>query len=132
MAEGRKGEVTRLVAGGRRTPPIRIVFRMESAADAAVRASLARFDDSLLRAVAAKLFKPRSQWPADELIDRAVEALSNAPVIDRRLKDLPDSARHLLAAIGLSRRTEWPVGQVVALLATIGHAEGLAPILAAL
>ena len=114
---------------------IRIVFRMESASDAAVRASLARFDDSLLRAVAARLFKPRSQWPTEELIDRSVEALSNAPVIDRRLKDLPPAARHLLASIGLSGRAEWaewPVGQAVALLATLGHAEGLAPILATL
>ena len=68
---------------------------MESAPDAAVRASLARLDDSLLRAVAARLFKPRSHWPTGELIDRAVEALGNAPVIDRRLKDLPPSARHL-------------------------------------
>src|SRR5436189_196184 len=83
---------------------------MESASDVAVRASLARFDDSLLRAVAARLFKPRSQWPTEELIDRAVEALSNAPVIDRRLKDLPPAARHLLASIGLSGRADWPLG----------------------
>ena len=55
---------------------------MHSASDAAVRTALSRYDDSLLRAVAAKLFKPRSQWPTEELIDRAAEALDNAPVID--------------------------------------------------
>jgi Helicase conserved C-terminal domain len=103
---------------------------MQSASDAAVRAALARYDDGLLRAVAAKLFKPRSQWPADELIDRAVDALENAPVIDRRLKDLSAASRHLLAAIGLSRRSDWSVGNLLALLATFGQNEGLAPILA--
>jgi hypothetical protein len=99
---------------------------MES--DSAVRASLARYDEALLRTVAARLFKPRSHWPADDLIARAVEALANPPVIDRRLKDLPPAARHLLAAVGLSRRYEWPVGQLLALLAALGHSEGLTPI----
>jgi len=105
---------------------------MQSASDAAVRAALARYDDGQLRAVAAKLFKPRSHWPAEELIDRAVDALENAPVIDRRLKDLSAASRHLLAAIGLSRRSEWPVGNLLALLATFGHNEGLGPVLALL
>src|SRR5262245_1888395 len=95
---------------------------------AAVRAALSRYDESLLRTVSARLFKPRSHWPADELIDRVVESLANPPVIDRRLKDLPPAARTLLAAIGLSRHYEWPVGQLLALLAALGHAEGLAPI----
>ena len=97
--------------------------------DRAVRAALARYDEPLLRAVAARLFKPRNQWPADELIDRAAETLTNPPVIDRRLKDLPPSARTLLTTIGLSGQNEWPVGQLLALLATLGHAEGLSPIL---
>jgi len=102
---------------------------MHSASDAAVRAALSRYDDPLLRAVAAKLFKPRSQWPAEELIDRAVDALDNAPVIDRRLKDLSPASRRLLAAVGLSRRSDWRVGNLLALLATFGHNEGLAPVL---
>src|SRR5829696_6990340 len=83
---------------------------------AAVRAALARYDEALLRTVSARLFKPRSHWPADELIDRAVESLANPPVVDRRLKDLPPAARTLLAAVGLSRRFEWPVAQLQALL----------------
>src|SRR5829696_6843464 len=95
---------------------------------AAVRAALARYDEALLRTVSARLFKPRSHWPADELIDRAVETHANPPVIDRRLKDLPPAARHLLAAVGLSRHSTWPVGQLLALLATLGHSDGLAPI----
>src|SRR4051812_23252950 len=99
---------------------------------AVVGAALARYDESLLRAVAARLFKPRSQWPADELVTRAVDTLGNAPVLDRRLKELPVAGQQLLATIGLSRRAEWPVGQLLALLGTLGHSEGLTPILALL
>ncbi len=97
--------------------------------DESVQSSLARYDEALLRAVAARLFKPRSQWPFDELVTRAAETLTNLPVIDRRLKELPPSGRALLAAIGISRRCKWRVGQLLELLATLGHAEGLAPIL---
>ena len=97
-----------------------------------VRTALARYDEPLLRAVAARLFKPRSQWPADELVTRAADTLSNAPVLDRRIKELPIACQQLLATIGLSRCSEWPVGQLLALLATLGHNEGLAPIQALL
>ena len=106
---------------------IRTLFRMDS--DTAIQASLTRYDEELLRAVAARLFKPRNQWPVDELIARAVETLANPPVIDRRIKDLPPSCRSLLAAVGLTRRLEWPVGRLLELLASMGHAEGLAPLL---
>jgi len=93
-----------------------------------VRTALARYDEPLLRAVAARLFKPRSQWPADELIARAADTLANAPVLDRRLKELPAAPRQLLAVAGLGRRPDWPVGQLLALLGALGHNEGLAPI----
>ena len=114
-----------------RAGPIRTLFRMESdpAWAEAVRAALARYDEPLLRTVSAKLFKPRSQWPPDELVARAADTLANAPVLDRRLKDLPPAGRQLLAAVGLSRHRDWPVGQLLALLGTLGHSEGLAPIL---
>lgn len=100
---------------------------MES--DTVLRATLARYDESLLRAVSVRLFKPRSHWPVDELIVRSVDTLANPPVIDRRLRELPPSCRELLAAIGLTRRQEWRVGQLLELLAALGHSEGLAPIL---
>src|SRR5262249_2893923 len=72
---------------------------------------------------------PRNQWPPDELAARAVATLSNTPVIDRRLKELPPSPRHLLTAVGRSRHSSWTVAQLLALLGALGHAEGLAPIL---
>src|SRR5262245_23515735 len=93
------------------------------------RRALARYDESLLRQVAARLLRPRNQWPADELIDRAAAALDNAPVIDRRLKELPPACRALLALVGVSRQPRWRVGPLLGLLAALGHAEGLTPVL---
>ena len=45
-----------------------------------LRQSLGRYDEPLLRRVAAKLVRTRSQWPADELIDRATATVLNAAV----------------------------------------------------
>ncbi len=53
-----------------------------------IRQILGHYEEPLLRRVAGKLFKPRSQWPAEELIDRAISTLTNAAVIDRRLDSL--------------------------------------------
>jgi hypothetical protein len=87
-----------------------------------------RYSEELQRAVAAKLVKPRTAIPADELVDKLVSTLLNPPVMDRRLSELPDSARKALAVIGLSRRTTWTVGSLVLTLAALGHAEGMTPI----
>jgi hypothetical protein len=98
-----------------------------SAADR-VRATVAKYAEPLLRQVAQRLLRPRSQWPAEELIERCVAALANAVVIDRRLNDLSPAARKLLAVVGLSRQPVWRVGHLLAMLATLDHAEGFAPI----
>src|SRR5262249_24012075 len=93
-----------------------------------VRDVLARYDEPLLRQVVQRMLKPRNQWPVEELIERSVTALTNAAVIDRRLKDHSPASRKLLAVIGLSRQPVWRVGHLLAVLATLEHAEGLAPI----
>jgi hypothetical protein len=90
--------------------------------------ALAAYDVSLLRAIGARLLRARNQWPADDLRERIRAAVGNAPVIDRRLKELPPACRKLLALIGLSRRPDWKVGQLLEMLAALGHAEGLGPI----
>src|SRR5579859_1279126 len=90
--------------------------------------SLAGYTPDLLRQVAARLLKTRSHWPPDELIERIREAVGNAPVIDRRLKDLPPAARKILDLIGLSRRPDWQAGHLLAMLAALGHADGTTPI----
>ncbi|MBX9580068.1 MAG: helicase-associated domain-containing protein [Gemmataceae bacterium] len=97
-----------------------------------VRDALGRYDEPLLRAVAGRLVKPRTNQPADDLLDKAVGILTNPPQIDRRIKELPPSSRKLLALIGLSRQPRWAVGHLLTLLASLGHAEGFAPVRAAL
>src|SRR3954469_10493318 len=90
--------------------------------------ALAGYDLTLLRAIGTRLLRARNQWPADDLRERIRDAIGNAPVIDRRLKELPPAGRKLLALIGLSRRPDWKVGQMLEMLAALGHAEGPGPI----
>ncbi|MSQ95375.1 MAG: hypothetical protein EXR98_12560 [Gemmataceae bacterium] len=92
------------------------------------RQTLARYDEALLRRVAHKLCKPRNQWPVDEILERLVSALNNAAMIDRRLKELSADCRRILAVIGQSRQTRWPVGALVEMIVALGHEDGLAPI----
>ncbi|HXD85059.1 MAG TPA: hypothetical protein VN641_01105 [Urbifossiella sp.] len=99
---------------------------------ALVRDTLSRYSEPLLRQVAGKLIRPRTQQPLDELLEKSTATLGNAPVIDRRIKDLSAPARKLLALIGLSRQPRWKVGHLISLLAALGHAEGFAPVQEAL
>jgi hypothetical protein len=95
-----------------------------------VRRVLEHYGEPLLRRVSGKLYKPRNQWPVEELIDRSVATLGNAAVIDRRLADLEPAERKLLALVAHSRQPRWQVGPLLEMLAALGHAEGLRPILA--
>lgn len=95
---------------------------------ARARDTLGRYSEPLLRAVAGKLVRPRTNVPVEELLDKSVGTLANIPVIDRRIKDLPPASRKLLALIGLSRQPRWKVGHLLTLLAALGHADGFAPV----
>ncbi len=97
-----------------------------------VRDALSRYRESRLRSVAARLVKPRTTQPIEELLDKAVAMLGNPPVVDRRIKDLSVASRKLLALIGLSRQPRWKVGHLISLLAALGHAEGFGPVQEAL
>ena len=90
--------------------------------------TLAGYAPDLVRAIAARLLKTRNQWPVEELVERIREATKNAPVIDRRLKDLPPACRKLLAVIGLSGQPSWKSGHLLQILATLGDSEGITPI----
>src|SRR5215207_7274261 len=96
------------------------------------REALGRYSEPLLRAVADRLVRPRTKLPADELLDKAAATFTNAPVIDRRIKDQPPAARKLLALVGISRQPRWKVGHLLTLLAALGHDEGFAPVQALL
>jgi hypothetical protein len=94
-----------------------------------VRQVFERYDDPLLRWVAGKLYRPRGQWPIEHLVERSVTTLSNAAVIDRRLNDLSPACSKLLALMGYSRQPRWSAAGLIELLAALGHAEGVQPIL---
>jgi hypothetical protein len=93
------------------------------------RETLARYRDPLLRRVAARLVKPRGQWPAEELIERCVSFTGNPAQIDRRLKDLPAPGRQVLSLIAHSRQPRWRLGNLLEMLVALGHPADLQPIL---
>jgi len=97
-----------------------------------VRDTLTQFAEPLLRQVAAKLVRARTNQPLDEVLDKSIGTLLNPPVIDRRIRDLSPAGRKLLAVIGLSRQPRWKVGHLLATLAGLGHGEGFTPIQEAL
>jgi hypothetical protein len=92
--------------------------------------TLQRYDPALVREVAARLVRPRNEWPVDELIERCAATATNAPVIDRRLQELDPAARRVLALIGHSRQPRWRLGSLLEFLAALGHAEGPRPVFA--
>jgi hypothetical protein len=94
--------------------------------------TLKRYREPLLRQVIAKLLKPRSQWPVEELIERCLALAGNAAVIDRRLQDLDSEGRQVLAFIGHSRQPCWRLGNLIEVVVALGHGDGLHPILALL
>lgn len=97
-----------------------------------LRKTLAGYDEALLRNLATRLFKPRNQWPVDELLERCLTTLGNAPVIDRRIKELEPIQRRVLALIAQSRQPKWDLGNLIFLAMTLGAADGLSPVLALL
>ncbi|MGG7379597.1 hypothetical protein ACQ7B2_12855, partial [Escherichia coli] len=76
----------------------------------------------------ARLVKPRSHWPVEELIERSVAAAANPAVLDRRLQDLEPAARQVLALIGHSRQPCWQVGNLVEMAMALGQPDGLRPV----
>ncbi|HVS36015.1 MAG TPA: helicase-associated domain-containing protein [Gemmataceae bacterium] len=95
-----------------------------------LRRTLSAYDEALVRQVAARLVKPRSQWPVEELIDRCAAAVENPAVLDRRRADLEPDARRLLALIGHSRQPTWDLGNLVEMTLALGAPDGLAPVFA--
>jgi hypothetical protein len=90
-----------------------------------LRGTLELYEEGLLRQVAARLFRPRSQWPAEELIERSLATLANPAVVDRRLQELEAPGRQLLACIARSRQPRWRLGSLVEVVTALGGADGL-------
>lgn len=94
-----------------------------------IEAALRAYWVDVVRSVAQRLLRHRSQWPTNELIERIRDASANAATIDRRLRELSPACRKLLALIGLSRQPQWQVGHLLSMLALLGHSEGATPVL---
>src|SRR5437879_2346803 len=77
---------------------------------------LERYREDLLRRVAGKLIRPRSNWSADELRERMAAALNDPVGIDRTLKPLPTITKQLLRLIDLSAQPRWPLQALADLL----------------
>jgi hypothetical protein len=101
---------------------------MEFDWSARCRETLARYEEPLLRAVTEKLIRPRTKLPSAELVEKTVATLTNAPVIDRRLKELPRAARRVLAILGCSRQPCWKIGHLLTILAAFDHHDGFTPV----
>ena len=97
-----------------------------------LRRTLERYDEPLLRQVAARLIKPRNQWPVEDLLARCLDAADNPAVLDRRLQELEPASRQILALIARSRQPRWVLGNLVELAMALGHADGLKPVFALL
>src|SRR6266849_5823603 len=82
------------------------------------------YADSLVHRVAARLIKPRSQWPHEELIERCVAAMGNAVLLYRRLEEFPIPCGRLLTCISHSGQPRWKLGNLLELLAALGFGEG--------
>jgi hypothetical protein len=86
------------------------------------------YTETLRRLVVATLLKPRTPIPVEEITSRILNTLTNAPVIDRRLRELPPASRWLLTVMGRTRQPHWKVGHILGILASLGSTEGLDPI----
>jgi hypothetical protein len=93
-----------------------------------LRQALAGYDEDLLRQVAARLVKPRSHWPVEDLIERMAGVAENPAALDRRLQDLEPASRQVLACIGHSRQPRWQLGNLVELAVALGQPDGLRPV----
>lgn len=93
-----------------------------------VRNSLDRYSDELFRAATGRLVKPKIGQAIADLADQAARTQTNAPVIDRRIRDLDTGPQNLLRLIGLSRLPVWKVGHLLLLASASGHAEGFATV----
>ena len=94
------------MAGAESRGPKPYITRMPYDSEMAQQA-LDGYSETLRRAVAATLLKPRNPIPLEELSERILTALANPPVVDRRIRDLPADARATLAILGLFYVLKW-------------------------
>ena len=88
--------------------------------------TLKRYTDALLRNVADRLLRSRGKRTPSEMIEQCVAAPNNPVLLDRRLKELSEAARGLLAYLARFSRTEVRLGTLLELLSSLQSENGLA------
>lgn len=91
-----------------------------------MRGALSRYSDALLRGVADRWLRLRSKKSAADLIDLLEEVPGNAALIDKRLRDLAEPSRQLLALLSRSRQCTWRLGALLELLSMLLPEEAVA------
>src|SRR5262245_51468154 len=97
----------------------------ESSALSACAATLARYAEPLLRSVAGRWLRLRTQWTAEELRERLREAFSNPVAVDRTLKTISPIARRLLRLLAIGRQTQWRLRALADFLAVLDPGAGI-------
>ena len=94
-----------------------------------VRDTFERYEAVVRLTILSALAKPRQPMEMDDLTDKAMNVLLNPPVIDRRIRELPGACRKLLAVMAITRNYRWRIGDMLQVLSTLGHHDGLVPFL---
>jgi hypothetical protein len=95
----------------------------------AVRTEFERYSEPLLRVVGDALVKPRNKLPIEELLEKCLATLENATAVDRRIRELPHGSRAALIAASRSGQPLWTAGQLIAIAASVGQADGFQTVL---
>lgn len=90
-----------------------------------LRQTLKGYTDTLLRRVSDRLLRSRGKRTPGELIDQCVAAFYNPVLLDRRLKELSEPARGLLAYVTRFRRHEARLSTLLELLSSLKVVDGL-------
>lgn len=97
----------------------------DSPAVSACATTLARYAEPLLRSVAGRWLRLRTQWTADEVRERLQEAFVNPVAVDRTLKTISPIARRLLRLLAIGRQTEWRLRALADFLAVLDPGAGI-------
>ncbi|MBL8821861.1 MAG: hypothetical protein JNJ77_04675 [Planctomycetia bacterium] len=86
---------------------------------AAVALAWEGYSEALLRKVASEAIKPRQKLPLVELRQKLIAWPQNPPQVDRRLRELSESARTLLSLLHLGKRHTWRMGTLLELVSCL-------------
>ena len=84
---------------------------------------LEAYDSQAVRTLATSLLQGRNAETVDVLRKRIADALANAPLVDRRLRELPVAGQHLLQVLAINGRPDWPLSALSAMAAAVAPSD---------